>query len=63
MRNFVMPKRHVTFLESETHRMGAKCRENEETGNTFNILALKYDKYEKFGKYRHTSEDNMKLSI
>ena len=63
MRSFVMPKFHVTFLESESHRMGAKCREHEETGHTYNALALKYEKYEKFGKSGHISEDNIKLNI
>jgi hypothetical protein len=43
--------------------MGAKCSKHEETGNTFNTLVLKYEKYENYGKHRRTSKGNMKLNI
>jgi len=63
MRSFVMPTFHVTFLESDIQRMGAKCREHEETGNTFITLVLYSAKNGKFGKHRRTSEENMELNI
>jgi hypothetical protein len=62
MRSYVMPTLHVKFLESESCRIGAKRREHEETGNTFNTLVLKSEKNGKFGKHRCISE-NMKLNI
>jgi len=40
--------------------MGAKYTQHEEAGNTVNTLALKYEKYEKFGKHRRTFEENKK---
>ena len=63
MKSFVMPTFHVTCLVSESHRMGATCREHEETGNTFITLVLKSEKNGKFGKHRRTSEENMELNI
>jgi hypothetical protein len=62
MRSSVMPKLHVKFLESDSHRIGAKYREHEETGNTFSTLVLKSEKNGIFGKHRSTSEENMKLN-
>jgi len=58
-----MPKPHITFLQSETQSMDAKCREHEETRNKFSTLVLKSEKNGKFGNHRRTSEENMKLNI